>query len=108
MLVATCGSAALFAIPAVITNGYLVLTGSLGFIGVTLIAMVSCSPEWADFVGGRWCGLGLLPHFWCGLRPADVRGGFCGDDGRRRLPTANGNWKLDYSVTCLVFLDFTF
>ena len=22
--------------------------------------MGSCSPEWADFVGGRWCGLGRL------------------------------------------------
>jgi len=38
--------------------------------------MGSCSSEWADFVGGRWCGLGRLPHFWCGLGPAEVRGRF--------------------------------
>jgi len=53
-------------------SGYLVFPGSLGFIGVTWIPMGSCSPEWADFVGGRWCGLGWLPHFWCGLWPAKV------------------------------------
>jgi len=43
--------------------------------------MGSCSSEWADFVGGQWCGLGRLPHFWCGLGPAEVRGGFHVDDG---------------------------
>jgi len=42
--------------------------------------MGSCSSEWANFVGGRWCWLGRLPHFWCGLVPAEVRGRFLRDD----------------------------
>jgi len=65
-----------FAIPAVIIYWLLVLTGSLWFTGVTWIPMGSCSPEWADFVGGQWCGLGRLPHFWCGHGPTEVRGRF--------------------------------
>ena len=75
------GVATRFAIPAVIIYWLLVLTGSLWFIGVMWIPMDGCSPEWADFVGGRWCGLGRLPHFWCGLGPAGCGGGFRGDDG---------------------------
>jgi len=43
--------------------------------------MGSCSSKLADFVGGRWCGLGWPPHFWCGLGPAEARGGFRWDDG---------------------------
>ena len=58
------------------SSSYLVLTGSLGFIVVTWIPMGSCSSEWVDFVGGRWCGLGRLPHFWCGLGLAELWGRF--------------------------------
>jgi len=70
------GVAARFATPAVIICWLLVLTGSLWFIGVMWIPMGSCSPEWADLVGGQWCGLRRLWHFWCGLGPAEVRGRF--------------------------------
>ena len=42
--------------------------------------MGSCSPEWADFVDGWWCGLGQLPHFCVASgRPRSGRG-FYGDD----------------------------
>jgi len=51
---------------------------SLRLIRVTWIPVGSCSPEWADFVGGQRCGLGWLPHFWCGLGRPRCGGGFCG------------------------------
>jgi len=43
------GVAARFAIPAVIIYWLLVLTGSLGLIGVMWITVGNCSSEWADF-----------------------------------------------------------
>jgi len=78
----TCGGSRAFCYSCSdhwVVNGYLVLTGSPGFLGFTWIPMGSCSSEWADFVGGRWCGLGTSSTFlvwpWAGWGVGEVSWG---------------------------------